>query len=74
MALLRELLTEIEYACVRGTLDREVTDIIYDSRQHRHIRLCRKLHLLLHKQYPRTGFHRRRREPVRKIKESLKEK
>ncbi len=31
---------------------------------HRHIRLCRKLHLLLHKQYPRTGFHRRRREPV----------
>ena len=33
MALLRELLTEIEYACVRGTLDREVTDIIYDSRQ-----------------------------------------
>ena len=33
MAVLKELLSEIEYECIRGTLDREVTDIIYDSRQ-----------------------------------------
>lgn len=33
MAVLRELLTEIEYECIRGTLDREVEDIIYDSRK-----------------------------------------
>ncbi|MBD5477173.1 MAG: UDP-N-acetylmuramoyl-L-alanyl-D-glutamate--2,6-diaminopimelate ligase [Lachnospiraceae bacterium] len=33
MAVLRELLTEIEYECIRGTLDREVADIIYDSRK-----------------------------------------
>ena len=33
MAVLKELLTEIEYECIRGTLDREVADIIYDSRK-----------------------------------------
>lgn len=33
MALLKELLAEIEYECVRGTLEREVADIIYDSRK-----------------------------------------
>lgn len=33
MALLKELLAGIEYECVRGTLDREVADIIYDSRK-----------------------------------------
>lgn len=33
MAVLRDLLSEIEFECVRGSLDREVTDIIYDSRQ-----------------------------------------
>ena len=33
MAALRDLLHRIEYECVRGTLDREVTDIIYDSRK-----------------------------------------
>ena len=33
MAALRELLAKFEYECIRGTLDTEVTDIIYDSRK-----------------------------------------
>lgn len=33
MAVLKELLANITYECVRGTLDTEVTDIIYDSRK-----------------------------------------
>lgn len=33
MAALKDLLAKIDYKCVRGTLDREVTDIIYDSRK-----------------------------------------
>ena len=33
MAVLKELLAKIEYECIRGTLDREVADIIYDSRK-----------------------------------------
>ncbi len=33
MAVLRELLTGFEYECSAGTPDREVTDIIYDSRK-----------------------------------------
>ncbi|MDE7133207.1 MAG: UDP-N-acetylmuramoyl-L-alanyl-D-glutamate--2,6-diaminopimelate ligase [Lachnospiraceae bacterium] len=33
MAVLRDLLAEIEYECIKGTLDREVADIIYDSRK-----------------------------------------
>ena len=33
MAALRELLVGIDYECIRGTLDREVADIIYDSRK-----------------------------------------
>lgn len=33
MAVLKDLLAEIEYECIRGTLDREVADIIYDSRK-----------------------------------------
>ena len=33
MAVLRELLTGFEYECSAGTTDREVTDIIYDSRK-----------------------------------------
>ena len=33
MAVLKELLAKIDYECIRGTLDREVTDIIYDSRK-----------------------------------------
>ena len=57
MALLRELLTEIEYACVRGTLDREVTDIIYDSRQV----VPGSMFVCL----PDTGSRRRRWKPVR---------
>jgi len=32
MAVLKDLLTKIEYECVCGTLDKEVTDIVYDSR------------------------------------------
>ena len=32
MAALKDLLAKIDYECVRGTLDREVTDIVYDSR------------------------------------------
>lgn len=32
MAVLKELLVGFEYECSAGTLDREVTDIIYDSR------------------------------------------
>ena len=33
MAVLKELLAKIDYECIRGTLDRNVTDIIYDSRK-----------------------------------------
>lgn len=33
MAVLKDLLAEIEYECIRGTLEREVADIIYDSRK-----------------------------------------
>ncbi len=33
MALLSKLLEKITYECVRGTLDRDVSDIIYDSRK-----------------------------------------
>lgn len=33
MAVLRKLLEKIAYECVCGTLDRDVTDIIYDSRK-----------------------------------------
>ena len=33
MAALQDLLAKIDYECIRGTLDREVTDIIYDSRK-----------------------------------------
>lgn len=33
MAALQELLAKVEYECIRGSLDREVTDIIYDSRK-----------------------------------------
>ena len=33
MAVLRKLLEKITYECVCGTLDRDVTDIIYDSRK-----------------------------------------
>lgn len=33
MAVLKDLLEELTYECIRGTLDREVTDIIYDSRK-----------------------------------------
>ena len=33
MAVLKDLLAKIDYECIRGTLDREVTDIIYDSRK-----------------------------------------
>lgn len=33
MAALKELLEKIDYECIRGTLEREVTDIIYDSRR-----------------------------------------
>lgn len=33
MAALKELLAKVEYECIRGSLDREVTDIIYDSRK-----------------------------------------
>lgn len=33
MAALKDLLTKIAYECVRGTLDKEVTDIVYDSRK-----------------------------------------
>lgn len=33
MARLKELLNEAEYECVTGTLEREVSDIVYDSRR-----------------------------------------
>lgn len=33
MAALKELLAKVEYECIRGSMDREVTDIIYDSRK-----------------------------------------
>lgn len=33
MAALKELLAKIDYECISGTLEREVTDIIYDSRK-----------------------------------------
>ncbi|MBD5485860.1 MAG: UDP-N-acetylmuramoyl-L-alanyl-D-glutamate--2,6-diaminopimelate ligase [Lachnospiraceae bacterium] len=33
MAVLKDLLSKIEYECIRGTLDREVADIVYDSRK-----------------------------------------
>ena len=33
MAALQKLLDRIDYECIRGTLDREVSDIIYDSRR-----------------------------------------
>ncbi|MBP3477208.1 MAG: UDP-N-acetylmuramoyl-L-alanyl-D-glutamate--2,6-diaminopimelate ligase [Lachnospiraceae bacterium] len=33
MVALKELLAKVEYECIRGSLDREVTDIIYDSRK-----------------------------------------
>ena len=33
MTALKELLEKIDYECIRGTLDREVADIIYDSRK-----------------------------------------
>lgn len=33
MAKLKDLLAKIEYECISGTLDKEVTDIIYDSRR-----------------------------------------
>ncbi len=33
MAVLKDLLAKIDYECIRGTLDVEVTDIIYDSRK-----------------------------------------
>lgn len=33
MAALKELLAKVEYECIRGSLDRDVTDIIYDSRK-----------------------------------------
>ena len=33
MAALKELLVKIDHECIRGTLEREVTDIVYDSRK-----------------------------------------
>ncbi len=33
MAALKELLAKVEYECITGSLEREVTDIIYDSRK-----------------------------------------
>ncbi|MBO5474789.1 MAG: UDP-N-acetylmuramoyl-L-alanyl-D-glutamate--2,6-diaminopimelate ligase [Lachnospiraceae bacterium] len=33
MAALQELLSKVEYECIRGGMDREVTDIVYDSRK-----------------------------------------
>ncbi len=33
MAALGELLKEISFECLRGTLEREITDVIYDSRK-----------------------------------------
>lgn len=33
MAVLKELLAKVEYECIMGSLEREVTDIIYDSRK-----------------------------------------
>jgi len=33
MAALGELLKEISFVCLRGTLEREITDVIYDSRK-----------------------------------------
>ena len=33
MAALKDLLAKIDYECIRGTTDKEVSDIIYDSRK-----------------------------------------
>lgn len=33
MAALKELLAKVEYECIRGSMERDVTDIIYDSRK-----------------------------------------
>ena len=33
MASLGELLEEISFECQRGVLEREITDIVYDSRK-----------------------------------------
>lgn len=33
MARLKKLLDQVDYECVRGTLEREVSDIVYDSRK-----------------------------------------
>ena len=33
MAVLGKLLEEISYECVCGTLEREISDIVYDSRK-----------------------------------------
>ena len=33
MAAIGELLKEISYECVRGTVEQEITDVIYDSRK-----------------------------------------
>ncbi|MDE7282929.1 MAG: UDP-N-acetylmuramoyl-L-alanyl-D-glutamate--2,6-diaminopimelate ligase, partial [Lachnospiraceae bacterium] len=33
MRRLKGLLTNLEYECIKGTEDREVTDVIYDSRK-----------------------------------------
>lgn len=33
MAALKDLLEKVDYECIRGTLERDVTDIIYDSRK-----------------------------------------
>lgn len=30
---LEKILEKVEYKCVRGSIDREVTDIVYDSRK-----------------------------------------
>lgn len=33
MAVLKDLLAEVDYKCIRGTFDVDVTDIVYDSRK-----------------------------------------
>lgn len=33
MAALGDLLKEVSYECVRGTVERDITDVIYDSRK-----------------------------------------
>ena len=33
MAVLKELLAKVEYECIRGSMEQEVTDIVYDSRK-----------------------------------------